>query len=176
MKDNNMAYLSITTWVGTAAWGATHYYGKITCGQEKIEVERVLSEKEAAELNASEKETHPISAFQYEAGDKTERFTSEKALIDAAKAQYKELFPQAEFLILGDSYVSQAQPIIAGDMDRLEVKRINEIHEEGESISGWDGSQRKRMRIITDEWRELFKKLIGKPADVVDETDVEVSK
>ena len=157
--DNNIAYLDIRTWVGTSAWNAVHY-GKITCGDEVFELERVMSKEDAEELNAGEQYSDPIFQFEYSEGEKTIRFMSEKSLIESAINQYKLMFPYAEFLVLGQSYIAEAQPIIAGDMTRPEVQRINQIFEEQELINGWDGKQRKKMQTLNDEWKELFNQLI----------------
>jgi len=99
------ACLKITSWVGTSI-GATHYYGKlsgyyINQSTEDIELEYTISRKEADILNEKDTSIYP-GMGHWRAGDKTGRFDTTEEIITRAVQSYKEHFPEAEGLLLGD--------------------------------------------------------------------------
>lgn len=118
-RTPNVVYLRITTWVGSpVVMCAEHWYGKLSCGgsgygadrvpPEEVEVEYVLTKKDAARLNKEDEWA------TYKAGGKSTRFFSKESLIDAALSCWKQHFPSTLLLIEGDPSVWEPQPILDG--------------------------------------------------------------
>lgn len=145
-------FLRITTWVGTSAVGAEHWYGRfIYWSRNEIEVEHVLTADEAKRLNDGD------GYNTYEAGDTSTRFFDREDLIAAAVECYRTHFPEAKLLIEGDPTTVQPQLILDGPFD-LAVK-INSIVDECNILGWWDAGEEAEQECekLCEEWRQIWR-------------------
>lgn len=121
-----VVYLTLTTWTESCITWAEHWYGRLKQrkdGHERnLEVDRILTAKDAKQLNESE---HDPTAPPYKAGERTGRFFSRDAVIKAALECWQEHWPKADILILGDPLTLDPQEVLVGP-EPLKTK-INEI-------------------------------------------------
>ena len=145
---NRICFLKITSWVGTTAIGAKHYYGRLTFGKEQYEVRKRLSRAEAKELN--EEDDSPRC---YKVGGLSGRFVDRQELIDIATIKYKQVFPDALALCLGESYRLEPQEILDGPPDYKE--KVNFWYKKAESIDWWERNE-KEMDKLVKEWEDYI--------------------
>ena len=154
-RTPNVVYLRITTWVGSpVVMCAEHWYGKLSCGgsgygadrvpPEEVEVEYVLTKKDAARLNKEDEWA------TYKAGGKSTRFFSKESLIDAALSCWKQHFPSTLLLIEGDPSVWEPQPILDGPSSLM--ARITTLWHECEELN-WENHEH-----LLAQWERIWKK------------------
>ena len=100
-------FLSITSWGGISP-DAFHYYGKLKTysSEDDIELLHPLSKREVIELN---KKLEEYDEYHYHPGELYRGFWSKEKLIDYAIKSYKNYFPMAQILLLGDTYIAEPQ-------------------------------------------------------------------
>lgn len=137
MKSDTLVFLSMMSWSDIAAAHAEHVYGSLQGNHTRTEydVYRILSESDAIEINQKDNNRSVAfgfgcPAFTWKAGSKYTGFDTETTVIEQAKTIWKDLFPEAKFLILGSSHVASPQEIIAGDLDNPIVEKINALVKE----------------------------------------------
>jgi hypothetical protein len=151
--DECVVTLQIATWAGITA-GAIHYYGTL-CGYvdgkyRKVDLECILTSKEAAELNAADRYDG------WREGSRTGRFPSRERLIDTALRYYRDHFPQAIALAIGLFAASGPKHIVAC-IDSTLQRQANQLHDRAEAIGWWDDpNQYDQMDDLTKQWEELF--------------------
>lgn len=150
------AHLEITSWVGTSAIGASHYFGRLRVnGHEQMELERTLTASEAKQMTKDDRRNSGGGDFfRWKAGHKTHRFFSEQEVIDAAIAHLKEHHPEVTVLFQGNSGILDPQPVIIGP-DELKAE-LNGLVAEAEANDWWEGDE-KNMNVIADRWDALMK-------------------
>ena len=136
-NSDKIVTLEITSWVGTIAFGAIHYYGKLCGGniggnftRTRVEVKRKITAEEAKELNGEEKYVY------YEKGDMTDRLKSPEDVRHTAKRMWKKLFPKAIILLEGSSGVVGPQVVLVAP--RGVKERLNDLYDESERWGDWD--------------------------------------
>ena len=101
MQDNNV-YLHIFSWAGLSI-GAIHWYGELRFrGHSTGRIERPLSEEDAIQLNRRLRLTHSedmYKLYKVQAGEMDNRFDREEQVIEAAKEQWMDMFPEGERLV-----------------------------------------------------------------------------
>lgn len=132
-------HLEISSWVGTCAIGAQHYYGKLrerdSAIENEIELKRPLTAKERREYNAEMVE-QGYPSLKATKDQTTRGFANEAEVITHAIKTAKETWPDGEFLIVNaDHYSCSAAPIVyAPDYFKAEQTRANEIAAQWEKI------------------------------------------
>ena len=127
-----------------------HYYGFLTCGDKRVELEGEISQSEADRL--SRRENLPADA-QYKAGEMCGKFFAEDRLKTAAIAQYKTLFPGATALILGDDVDPDPQPIWDGPFQHDAAELVADAIQ-------YCGDEHA-MNEIREDWEEILAQLGG---------------
>ncbi len=127
-----------------------HFYGFLSCGDKRVQLEGKVTPSEADRLNRED--NLPITAM-YEAWDMVGKFYSEERLKRAAVTQYKTLFPGATALIHGDPVDPDPQPIWDGpyqDVVKFLIKDSIDFYSDAEV-----------MKDIRNNWEMLLKSLEG---------------
>ena len=137
-----IAYLEISNWTGLSL-GAVHYYGKLVCDGQRIQLKKELSRAEALFLSRD---------WHWEKGDTTERFCMKGELKDLAIRTWRDHFPDAIMLIEGRAWLVEPQHVLDGP---AEIKRrINALAAEAEKVDYWDDEV--AMQRICDEWDAIM--------------------
>ncbi len=140
-------FLQITSWVGTSAINAKHFYGILVYEKTEFELTHTLSAKEAKELNEEDD-----SPGIYKEGGSTARFEDRDKLILLAIETYKTKFPDAKILYLGKAYLCEPQLVLDGPEDIKE--KFNAWAKRAEEIGWFDGGYEAEMDRICSEWRK----------------------
>lgn len=133
-------YLEITSWRGTFAVGAKHYYGRLRSGLDEdraeIDLERELSAGEVRQLNREE------GWALYAVGDKTKAFNSEEDVIEAAKQ-----FAGNEgcVIIRGNWCVAGPQEVLVGPVSLSAV------------FAEWKGWEDPNANALCEKWEHELK-------------------
>ena len=100
--DDKSVYLVLSNY---AKWTyiSKHWYGLLIFGDSRVELRRVLTARQAKRIDRDDGLTGKDGdeAWGTEAGSQTQRFYSRRAVIAAAKQQWRSLFPEADKLLLG---------------------------------------------------------------------------
>ena len=152
--------LHISSWRGIS-FGAQHYYGSLHYSGEGVyeerKLRRVLTAKTAKILNDQRGCTEEENRYaRFHAGESTECFDSETHVRLAALRKWKKEFPDAVFLLEGQSAVCDPQKCLAGPKDLK--KTINAFYLASEKTGGYEGDE-KEMSRITDEYCLWLKKV-----------------
>ena len=153
MKQHNkekFVYLNISTWVGYGG-NAQHYYGFLK-GYSNNNFTSVgvlfrLTEKQAQKLNGKNK------CGLYSKGEKCKRFFSEEYLIKQTKKTFKQYFPNAKVLVLGDIVTIEPQTVLIGPPNYK--KKVNEFARQCEELGWWDGENEDKVEKIWQKWENL---------------------
>ena len=156
-----IVYLTTRTYVGTLAFGASHYYGTLNWDKHEtgefglpergdIDLEHTLTKREAAELNKD-------SLFDYgwKAGSNYHGFSSEEAVIKEGIKVFKEQFTSEDILVLGDHVVADPQRILVGPQDVMDF--VNPLVDEKEKIGSYEKSPERTdelFKIFIKYWKE----------------------
>ena len=163
-------FLSITSWVGSCAIGARHYYGRLSeprkTGQswnysrKELNVTRHLSAKDAVKLNDEEREREKWDGIAqkyptiYEVGESSERFYNKQDVIDAALVIWRQEFPGYKFLVMGNYAAADPQYILDGDDKKL-VTASRKIYDQFVKNDYWEIDENRAQKIC-DKWDKLF--------------------
>jgi hypothetical protein len=124
--------------------------------EERIELEKTLTAKEANYLN--KKDGCDPEFYEYKAGDKTNRFSSIEDVTAEALKLCKEKFPDVK-LILHGSYINGSVNQALHGNPQI-VKKINELYEEADLLDFYSGKDDERMEKIDEEYAKIIKKII----------------
>ncbi len=149
----SIVYLKISTWQGISL-GATHYYGELvmSAGEDYrvIELKKSLTKRQAAKLNKA-----ADMDWLYEPGDQYHGFDTKAEIIVLAVKTFRDHFPGADLLILGNPAYSEPMPILVGDSQANE--KAEELVTAAEAIGGYGRGKDKEMDKLVDAWRELIR-------------------
>ena len=122
--------LDIKSWQGVSP-GALHFYGCLCGGKpyRKVEIKKAMTAREARELSKRD-------SFHYRSGSTTERFADKDELIQLAVKTYKEHFPAAKVLLLGNPVSAEPQRVL--DAPPRIFKKGNKMFAEIDSMK-WTG-------------------------------------
>lgn len=156
VEEKNIVFLTTSTFVGTGV-GAVHYYGRLEPLQlgDAFDVNHKLTQKEADRFNKAwlTKEMRESSAG-YQKGEESTRFFSRRAVIAAARKQFKIHFPKATILVLGRSAYCSPQEILVGPKEFKD--KINVLSKEYDKLD-WDiEADRPKIRKIEKRWQKIW--------------------
>ncbi len=152
MKKLKVVYLDISSWRGISI-GASHWYGKLVCGKERIELYRVLTAVGAREMNRRwGRET-------FEKDDTCKSFESERDIINLARATFKKHFKGASVLILGSPVYADPQKVLIGPRDFKQ--KVNAWYRRAKKIGGYDRGHDNEMGMIADDFWAYFRDRTG---------------
>lgn len=168
MDSHHIVFLCISDFIGISP-GAEHYYGSLQYDsgfdneykeRRVVRLEHPLSREEVRTLNRKNEIRMPGLGPAYKVGDESENFVSEKQLMDWAISKYKEIHPDAEYLVVGAPGTLDPFMVIAGD-DEAVIGEANRLFEEYEALELDDrGNLRKDLKSVKDaimlEWHELL--------------------
>jgi len=153
-----IAYLEITTWVGSSVVYGEHYYGKIFFGQDYVDVYTILTRTEAIKLNKAEEWSVFPYGIRYKQGEETSRFTDKKKLIKCATEVFNKKIKPKGFNILLECSKCIIDPcyMIIGP-DNIKSK-ANKLWKQFEKFNGWecDKVNESKVQKICDEWSKLI--------------------
>lgn len=157
VNEENIVFLKVSTFVGTGV-GAAHYYGRLELlqGGDSVDVTCKLTQKHADRLNKGwlTKEMREEGSVGYQKGEKSTRIFSRKAVISAARKQFKIHFLKATVLVLGSPVVAQPQEILVGPVEFKE--KITKLAKEYDTLD-WDReADRPRIRELEKAWEKLW--------------------
>jgi hypothetical protein len=147
---DNIAFLNLTSFVG-AIPGASHWYATLCFNKERNEVAHELSQREAALMNKSDGK-NADDGFIWSPGDIASRYRSKEDAVRVAKEKWREIAPEAKALMLGDIYVGEPQPIIAGLPVEI-MEELNALFNKCESLGWWDEGNDAEVEKIYEEWK-----------------------
>jgi hypothetical protein len=154
--NENIVYLEVSSWTGISI-GATHYYGKLTCGDKRVDVKYKLDSTKASMLNRKDR------VKTYRVGDDTNRFDSEHDVIEKALPIWRSFFPKGILLIKGSPSTASPQPVISGPTTL--VRRLNVLNQRYEKRwrekPRWDYDPDEVADQIDDLWEKIMRKNFG---------------
>lgn len=162
--DNFIVHLELKTFIGTMAFGAQHYYGKLRLEgnsfYDGVEIKKTLTSSEAKRLNKSDP-----SFAHWKKGETSSRIETVEAVKEAAKAMWKESFPNAKILYCSWSYSAVEPKEILATTFRANVEKLNSIarkyHELDRKLP--DNSEGWAVRDdINRKWELEFIKILEK--------------
>lgn len=113
-EGRKVVRLSITTWVGYSL-GASHYYGDMLpmwMLRGSVNLSRKLSAKAAQHMNKTDEVHRRNTGFRWRPGMETQRFDSEDGVIAEALRTWRELFPDADVLLLDKEGVTSTSRVL----------------------------------------------------------------
>lgn len=144
-------FLSISSFAGLV-WGAYHCEGIITSvNKTKHTLKKILSSKEAAKFNKTEK----TETYRYKAGDEVSRFESKEELLKAATDWFNKNAKPEDVLFLGDAVRATSNPVEVIVSCPVLKKKAESLLDRMKKNNGWSGNQ-KIMMEICDEWSKLW--------------------
>ena len=153
-----------TVFLNILTFGVFHYYGYLLFNRERIDLEVVLTPRQAAKLN--QLDGHRTGEYlQWSVGDTTSRVEKKATLISVAKAQWKTNFPSALILMRGSSSTAQPQEILA--LDGLPKERTENLHElwlqfeEHVYSVGPQGLWNNHTADLNNKWKAELKLYLG---------------
>lgn len=164
--------LVLTSWVGTSAIGAMHYYGRLVWRNPastdwkdrniEHELRRLMTRKEIAIANKEMREDGYKGAWLNKDNGPhlTRGFYSYDEVRAFAIKTAAELFKGEEYILCErDTGCLSASPLLAyPERYRKQAERINALAEEWHRIGGYEGNE-KRAREIDKEWFNLMKEI-----------------
>jgi len=158
VREENVVFLTITSWVDAGIF-AKHYYGRLRAltGGESFDVTHEITQREADDFNRSLKfsgNPEDDAFIGYKKGEVSERLLSKKKVIAEAKKQFKQHFPKATVLVLGDLGVVEPQEILVGPKEFKD--KVNVLVKRYEKLD-WDVEvDRPEIKEIEEKWQELW--------------------
>ena len=133
---DHIVYLELTTWEGYTP-GASHYYGKLSYDDERIELENDGSD------------------------DYFIRFESKADILSKAMRVWKELFPKATILVEGRCTVMQPQKVLICPDDKymIETNSLYNIIEANYDRRG-DFISEEVYDVALTEWEKMNKEYV----------------
>jgi len=155
IKDPNgvIAYIDVYTWQGMSI-GAIHYYAKLTCGSENVELKGKLTQRHATYLN-KENRQRGYDWDMYKPGDVYGGFVERQEAIDLAIKTFKHHFKQARCLLLGKRAFIEPKPVLAMDAPDDTINALNLIATASEGLSC------EEQDPLNDEWEQLLAQALG---------------
>ncbi|MCK5291274.1 MAG: hypothetical protein KAR39_04570 [Thermoplasmata archaeon] len=155
-----IAYLKVSTWVGSACVWAEHYYGVIKIEDQRYDVTALLSKAEAERLNRGEDYKDPDIRSQYKAGEESGRFTDKAELFKAGIELFNKYHRDYTILLGGSDAILDPQEMLVGPPDI--IGEANVLWKQFEEYNGWGchRGEEKKVQSICDAW-ELI--IYGKP-------------
>lgn len=151
-NNKHIVRILISTWEGYSA-GATHYYGKICYKGEYIEIKKILTLKEANELNKKDEN------LCYRKGEKSERFDSKESIVKKAKKIILDKWKKDVKLIIIKDYWNPNEVVWCYD-NQLRIK-LNRLWQKAEAMYAmsddpWKLDKEKADK-IWDDWEKIIK-------------------
>jgi len=161
MKDR-IVCLEICDW--GSSLGGEHFSGTIhgyinKDGKPEYSIFRLEYEMPASvaqRLNLKEQRYFPSLYQHYKAGDKTDRFESEKELKDHAVRTYKDFFPDSDILLCGSSCSADPQECLDGPQWFKDVS--NRLWKAFQQVGGYEGNEKACDGFFL-EYQKILKKL-----------------
>jgi hypothetical protein len=154
MYTHEVVRLDITTWVGTCAIGAQHWYGKLKWHDEgnlddwhEHELQYVMNAKQARDMNRGDEWA------TYKAGEESGRFWSREDVVKKALEQWQKLVPHGKVLLECDTASCGPCEILAGPP---KLVRLGNQLWRADDKAGWDWN--KKREIVDKQWQKLFNK------------------
>lgn len=119
IKPEEIICLHITSWAGISI-NAEHYYAELkgyywgNKDAKNIELERIIESIEEAQYLNKKNHCDRRGGYIFKVGTKISMFTSRKQAVREAKKQYKNYFPDAKVILLGDRAECAPQEMILG--------------------------------------------------------------
>ena len=145
-----IVYLHITTWQGISL-GAIHYYGKLHGGGREVKLQHPLTAEQAAQVNKSA--FAEGMAFGFKVGEMYHGFDDRQEIIRLARSTWREHFPDADVLVVGNPCVAEPQRVLHGPK-RFKAKVNGWLHELYKT--GWDYQYRAQRRQASDAFWKYF--------------------
>lgn len=143
-------FLELQSWSGFVP-GASHFMGRLKIkGQDEVQIEHTLTKAEAKQLTRDDRRDGE-RPFVWSAGDTSNRFITEEAVIARAIEVATEL--GVTHLFLGSSCTCDPQKMLIGP-EPIKTA-LNRLWERAEANDGWEGDE-KTMKTICAEWEELI--------------------
>lgn len=162
--QDKAVYLTITTWIGTAAIGASHWYGKLGTADSYSKFQylyRAHTAKSAARANKLSGETDPL--YKTKPGDMTEAFDSKAELIANALNCWQKHYPDREILLEGDHWVAEPTEVLAHP-DVAVMERANALWAYYEGMYDDNKSPTSdELNAVSDEWYQLLADSLNQP-------------
>lgn len=152
LLPSKAAHLQIDSWAGISL-GASHFYGNLRFEDDRKELTYKLTAAQAARLDDG-----------YQAGDSTERFFTEEAVIERALSAWQRLFPRAKVLLLGNSSYIEPKLILGmpGAPDAI-LMELSGIYLAAESIGFYDNpANDQKMDALNDRWHNIINGFLQK--------------
>lgn len=174
-----IVYLETSSWVGTSAIGAQHYYGKLVWERVKpedfhyyheLELTRPMTAREIREQN-TERVAEGFPSLKVRKGATTRGFSSEEEVRQRGAKEAGRLFNAESYVLIeGDHGCMSAMPVLHWPTRfDAEGRRMNECGEEWKRIGGYGFSHEpenkardERAEELDDEWQRLYGKITGK--------------
>ncbi len=155
-----IAYLKVSSWVGSACVWAEHYYGVIKVDDKRFDITTPLTKAEAKRLNDGEKYKDPDLRSQYKAGEDSGRFTDKAKLTKAGIKLFNKNPRGYTILLEGSDAVLDPQEMLVGPPDI--IGEANVLWKQFEEYNGWGchREEAEKVQSICDAW-ELI--IYGKP-------------
>jgi len=167
-------YLNITSWVGTSAIGAQHYYGKLKWRTVKdryeyheLELKRPMTAKEIRQQNTENAENG--YTWKIKKGELTRGFMTRDEVVSTGKAKASKLFNTDSYILLdGDGGSLSAQPLLYCPTSLESVaNKINELASVWDRIGGYgyafsaaNKARDDRAEQIDAEWLTLMRSIV----------------
>lgn len=146
-----VTYIEIMTWVGYDG-SAIHYYGSYTDPDGSIEdrtyrvkIDRELTRKEANRLNRHEKDKF----CHYDEGDRSERFFSEKEIVDTVLRDY--ITDDVDIIIKGRIVLAEPQEIVYVKDNQFDIGIANSLWKRADKLE-WVPKEEDEKTDLCREW------------------------
>lgn len=150
---SKVIFLKITSYIGISP-GASHFYGELIPQDrsDSVNLRYVLSERRATRINRDIKHNSPgdYDLMKVYPGQFYGGFYSEEEIIRLAKREWRDRFPEAEMLVLGDR--SSAEPQLVLEGPKKDKETINRWFEKCEYLN-WDYDNPLVEEITEDFWK-----------------------
>ena len=145
---DDVAFLGLTSFLG-AVPGASHWYASIEFNRESIDLDHVISVREAVAMNKSDNRWSRLSTWT--PGDETSRYRSKEDAIRVAREKWREIAPDAKILIEGSSSYAEPQPVLDGLPVEI-MDELNALFQRCEDLGWWDDGRIDQVKKISEEW------------------------
>lgn len=153
-------FLEITTWIGTGALGAQHYYGNLKIegwyddDSRSIELTRILTTRQAVRANRYRSSDDPLRVCP---GDVSSGFDDKDEIRKLALSMWRERFPEAEILVEGRTSIAEPIEVLAWPGHEDKMAQANKLWEAFEDLDGfYYRKNEKQAQALADQWDELM--------------------
>lgn len=145
-----IVYLIISSYRFLGLGLGQHYYGRLRCGDKRVEIMRKLSAAEAYTINQQR------GYELFEAGDGRSSFYLESDIVSKALQVWRDEFPAGTLLVKGGGPAcAEPQEALAGPPEL--VAEINAMYQHCEELGWWDGGHEDEMLEICNRWDQIVK-------------------